>query len=172
MKTLHRLLDLIATLRRNQVDYRLDRYAPDGTTLTFVWADHLIEVAHYEDKVLFSKFPQDPLKFDELGILNLIAEYWREGTAQVSVKNKEWLKINDPFARFLAFVTMLDEEGITWRLDAFDDQPLTIFFTLVAVRVEAFVGTSGMTFRVFIGSEDVFPEKELAALTPGLQLGV
>ena len=170
MTTLNRLFHLISTFRRNHVSFRLDRYEPEGLTVTFVWADHLIEVAHYEDKILFSKFALDPRQFDDPGLLDLIAQHWGDGTGQSPVKKREWLGIEDPFSRMFAFLEMLDDEGITWRMDAFDDRSITIFFTLVSVRVEAVVGTSGMAFRAFIGSEDVFPETDLAAVTPGLQL--
>jgi hypothetical protein len=68
----------------------------------------------------------------------------------------------------LAFTRMLDDEGITWRMDY--GRSARIFLTLVGLRIVAQFGADGMAFVAYIGNEDVFPHAQLQALVPGLAL--
>jgi len=56
------------------------------------------------------------------------------------------------------------------RFRASDGRCVSIFLTLVGVRVEAYTDRDGMTFAAYIGTEAVFPHEELQALVPGLSL--
>ena len=56
------------------------------------------------------------------------------------------------------------------RFRASDGRCVSIFLTLVGVRVEAYTDPEGMTFAAFVGTEEVFPHAQLQPLVPGLCL--
>jgi len=162
---------LMTALQRQKVSYRLDRHGPDEVTVTFVWGLQLIEACYENgDKMWFSHFPRSPDPLDAEGVMKLIDGNWRDEVDRGRRKEPDWSAIADPFARMLAFTRMLDEEGITWRMDSFDGRCVSIFLTLVSVRVEAYTDRDGLTFAAYIGTEDVFPHAQLQALVPGLCL--
>ncbi len=162
---------LMTALQRQKVSYRLDRHGPDEVTVTFVWGLQLIEACYENgDKMWFSHFPRSPDPLDAEGVMKLIDGNWRDEVDRGRRKEPDWSAIADPFARMLAFTRMLDEEGITWRMDSFDGCCVSIFLTLVGVRVEAYTDLEGMTFAAYIGREDVFPHAQLQSLVPGLCL--
>ena len=162
---------LMTALQRQRVPYRLDRHGPDEVTVTFVWGQQLIEACYENgDNMWFSHFPRSPDPLDAEGVMKLIDENWRDPEDRGRRKEPDWSAIPDPFSRMLAFTRMLDDEGITWRMDCFDGRCVSIFLTLVGVRVVAYTDRDGMTFAAYIGTEDVFPHEELQALVPGLSL--
>ncbi len=162
---------LMSALQQQKVPYRLDRHGPDEVTVTFVWGLQLIEACYENgDKMWFSHFPRSPDPLDAEGVMKLIDGNWREPEDRGRRKEPDWSAIADPFSRMLAFTRMLDDEGITWRMDSFDGRCVSIFLTLVSVRVEAYTDRDGMTFAAYIGTEDVFPHIDLQALVPGLRL--
>ena len=171
MTPFRRFASLMLALQRQKVPYRLDRHRPDEVTVTFVWGLQLIEACYENgDKIWFSRFPRSPEPVDAEGVMKLIDENWRDPEDRRRRKGPDWSAIPDPLARMLAFTRMLDDEGITWRMDSFDGRCVSIFLTLVGVRVEAYRDRDGMTFAAYIGTEDVFPHEELQALVPGLSL--
>ena len=171
MTPFERVASLMLALQRQKVPYRLDRHGPDEVTVTFVWGLQLIEACYENgDKMWFSHFPRSPDPLDAEGVMKLIDENWRDPEDRGRRKEPDWSAIPDPFARMLAFTRMLDEEGITWRMDSFDGRCVAIFLTLVGVRVECCTDRDGMTFAAYIGTEDVFPHEDLQALVPGLSL--
>ena len=166
-----RFASLMTALQRQKVPYRLDRHGPDEVTVTFVWGSQVIEACYENgDKMWFSHFPRSPEPVDAEGVMKLIDGNCRDPEDRGRRKEPDWSAIPDPFARMLAFTRMLDEEGITWRMDSFDGRCISIFLTLVSVRVEAYTDRDGLTFAAYIGTEDVFPHEELQALVPGLSL--
>ena len=163
--------NLLSALRRQNVDVRLDRHGPDEVTVTFLWADQLIEACfEHDDKMWFSHFPKSPALLDAEGVMLLIDDNWRDPPRKGRRDQPDWSGLTDPFARMLAYTRMLDDEGITWRMDSFDGRSASIFLTLVGVRIIARVDHVGMSFAAFIGNEDVFPHEQLQPLVPGLSL--
>ena len=166
-----RLANLFEALQRQNVSYRLDRHGSEEVTVTFVWGQELIE-AYFEngDKIWFSHFPKSPAPLDAEGVMKLIDEYWRDDERRGRRDHPNWAAVVDPFACMIAYTRMLDREGITWRMDSFDGWRVTVFLSLVSVRVEAYADRDGLTFTAYIGSEDVFPLEEMQAMVPGLSL--
>ena len=171
MTQFDRLMQLLGALRRQNVPCRLDRHAPDEVTVTFVWADQMVEYYFDEDGGWrwFSHFQRAPEVLDADGVMQLIDDCWRD--VKGVVQDVAWAKVADPFARMLAFTRMLNAEGITWRMDTFDGKTVRFFMTLVGARLEACADADGLTFTAYMGSEEVLRHEELAALVPGLSLG-
>ena len=73
-----RIANLLSALRRQNVAYRLDRHAPDGLTVTFVWADRLIECCFEDDegKMWFSHFAKEPEPLAADAVMKIIDEHW------------------------------------------------------------------------------------------------
>ena len=172
MSSLDRLFKLLSALESNNIPNRLDRHGPDEVTVTFVWQDRLIEAEYDADSMWFSHFRKDPKLIDANALMALLAERWRDEPDAPTSSSPVWLKTSEPLARLMAFTEMLDEKKIKWRLDSFSANQISVFFTVIDARVEANMDRAGLTFTVFDGSEDVFPEKDLPVLAPGLNLGV
>jgi len=169
MTPFERFANLLTALRRQKVDFWLDRHGPDEVTVTFSWADQLIEACfETDDEMWFSHFQKSRDPLDAQGVMQMIDDNWRDPPRKVHREQPDWNGVKDPYARMLAFTRMLDDEGITWRMDY--GRSARIFLTLVGLRIVAQFGADGMAFVAYIGNEDVFPHAQLQALVPGLAL--
>ena len=172
MSSLDRLFKLLSALESKNIPNRLDRHGPNELTVTFIWQDHLIEAEYDADSMWFAHFRKDPNLIDATALMTFLAERWHDEPGAPTSSSSVWLNTSEPFARLMAFTGMLDEKKITWRLDSLAANRISVFFTVIDARVEANLGRAGLTFTVYDGSEDVFPEKDLPVFAPGLQLGV
>ena len=57
--------------------------------------------------------------------------------------------------KLLNLLDKLDEQNIHYQLDHIRTDAITIFFTLVGVRVEVDFSATSMNYRVYRGHEDV-----------------
>jgi len=170
MTPLDRLFKLLSSLESKNIPIRLDKHGADEITVAFVLDDRLVEAAYDADGMWFSHFQKDTRVINDRTLMAILAERWRDEPGATTSSSPSWSKIGDPLARFLAFLAMLDEKKITWRLDASTADLISVFFTVIDARVIAEMGKGGLTFTVYNGSEDVFPETDLPALFPGLRL--
>ena len=172
MSSLDRLFKLLSALESKNIPNRLDRHGPNEVTVTFIWQDHLIEAEYDADSMWFAHFRKAPNLIDATALMAFLAERWHDETDAPTSSSPVWLNTSEPFEQLMAFTGMLDGKKITWRLDSLAPKRISVFFTVIDARVEANLDRAGLTFTVYDGSEDVFPEKDLPAVAPGLQLGV
>jgi hypothetical protein len=68
----------------------------------------------------------------------------------------------DGLKRLLDFLSLLQDKGITYNIEHYAPDSLTVYFTLVGARVEAIFDVDRMSFSCFKGREWV--ETDLSVL--------
>jgi hypothetical protein len=67
----------------------------------------------------------------------------------------------DGLQRILAFLDVLEEQGVHYQIDQTRPDALLVFFTLVGTRVEVDFFVDRAVYRCFKGSEDVHADEHL-----------
>ncbi|MDB5596761.1 MAG: hypothetical protein JWM36_3722 [Hyphomicrobiales bacterium] len=163
MDGFQRFFTFAAMLERKDIAFRIDRHAPDGLTVTFIFQGSCIEASFEQELMNFSYFSiRSGPHSGEAALSRLISEQ-SDNSLPVAVE-----RATGVLDRCLGCLAMLKADNITYRIDQFAPDCLTVFFTLVALRVEVSVFQDRLEFVTYAGPEDVYREADLLKFFPDL----
>jgi hypothetical protein len=145
------------------IAFRIDRHAPDGLTMTFIFQGSCIEASFEQELMNFSYFPiRTGPHSGEAALSRLISEQ-SDNPLPVAVE-----RATGVLDRCLSCLAMLKADNITYRIDQFAPDCLIVFFTLVALRGEVSVFQDRLELVTYAGPEDVYREADLLKFFPDL----